>query len=270
MIYNKKSYAKVNIGLHVLNKREDNYHNLSTYFHKIDLFDDIQIEILPSSGLSVNIKGNESYLTSGLDLMEKAAVAFSAAANIKFCLNIIIEKRIPHQAGLAGGSSNAATILKTLNEHFNIYTTDELITLSLTVGSDLAFFIYDKSAAYALSRGELLSEVESVKYPILLIKKGSVSTSSAFSKIKPYKKELPAWTTDLALWPKLYTNDFDIIQEIREEELFVNALKNYYNTTTGSGAAQVVIFSSFKEREDFILNNNLFISSYSIYLSELI
>ena len=270
MIVDKKSYAKVNIGLHVLNKREDNYHNLSTYFHKIDLFDDIQIEILESNELSVNIDGNSSYLTSGLDLMEKAAIVYSHNANVKFKLNIAITKRIPHEAGLAGGSSNAATILQTLNEYYKYFTKEELIELSLKVGSDLAFFLFDSSAAYALSRGEVLTSVKACSYPIIIAKKGRVSTKAAFSQLVPERIELSSWTTELSEWKDKYTNDFDIIQEMRKEEIFIKATKDYYNTTSGSGASQLIVFENEEQRERFIAKNEAFMTSYEVYLTKLI
>ena len=75
-IYNERAYAKVNIGLRVLQKREDGFHPLKTIFLKIDLFDDITLKISDSNNLKVKIFGNEEYIGSNVDLMEKACILF--------------------------------------------------------------------------------------------------------------------------------------------------------------------------------------------------
>ena len=108
MIIEKKAYAKVNLGLRVLSKRPDGFHPLKTIFHLIDLHDVITLDVSDSAVTEVAVKGNEDYLPpGGVDLMEKAARLFSATSGITFRALITIEKHIPSQAGLGGGSSDA-------------------------------------------------------------------------------------------------------------------------------------------------------------------
>ena len=258
-IYNERAYAKVNLGLRVLQKREDGFHPLKTIFHKIDLFDDITLKINDSNNLKVKIFGNEEYIGSNVDLMEKACILFSNKTNIYFDIEIKINKKIPFQAGLGGGSSDCATVLLTLNKHFNnVLTKAELLKIALMLGSDVPFFITGSDAAYAEGRGELLKEAEGVSYPIVILKKkGSlVSTKEAFKKLDErnyISSDFPSWPLELKLWKNNLVNDFDIIQPIRAEDEFkLLASRASFDSTCGSGSCQFLVFESDKQLNNFL------------------
>ena len=132
-----KSYAKVNIGLRIMGRRADGYHDLDTYFHRIELHDDIRLSFELRDETSVSITGNEGYMPStAMDLMEKAARLFSDLTGIRFHADISITKRIPVQAGLGGGSSNASTVLTALDSICGgVLSRDDLMDASLALGS---------------------------------------------------------------------------------------------------------------------------------------
>ncbi len=265
MEYNIKAYAKVNIGLRVLPRREDGYHPLKTYFHLIELHDNLFIKIEESSMLSISIEGNESYLPNGkMDLMEKVARLFAERNNKTFSLFIKIEKHIPVQAGLGGGSSDAASVLLTLNEYFAFpMSRESLIELSLLSGSDIAFFLSGFKAAYAENRGETLTPVPPVCYPIMLLKKEGeeVSTKEAFRLLDEEEERdvsLGPWPLPLEEWRGAYINDFDHLQNIVKEKTYQElSLSSLYNSVSGSGSVCFMVYPDKASCEDasIILNN---------------
>lgn len=256
MIIHTKAYAKVNIGLSVLERREDGYHNLDTYFHLTELADDLTLEVEEGSVTTVTIEGNEDYLAPGqTDLMEKAAHLFSSLCDMTFSLKVSIEKHIPHQAGLGGGSSDAASVLLALNEAFgNSLSRDVLVTSSLALGSDVPFFVSGLCCAHGSSRGEILKEETAVDYPILIVFRpgDKVSTGKAFSLLDERtvaSSPLPGWNADLSSWRGLYHNDFDFIQPILKDIAFSSiASRAPYSSTSGSGSSQILVFGSEEER----------------------
>lgn len=249
----RNSYAKVNIGLKVLEKRPDGYHDLDTYFHLIDLHDVIHFLFDKSSELSIDISGNESYLEKGrMDLMEKSARLFSSLSGIKFRLNIRIEKNIPSQAGLGGGSGNAASVLEVLNELcLSPFSREELADISLALGSDVPFFLCGSAAAHGQGRGEILSPITPVSYPLLVVQRTSdkVDTASAFRRLDERSADdvraLPPWTDDVSAWQKLYSNDFDIIQPVLKNAFYIAERENaLYSSTSGSGSSQILVYDN--------------------------
>ena len=194
-----KSYAKINIGLKVLEKRKDGFHDIDSYFHIIDLYDEIYPSATESRCLSVAIEGNAGYLDRGLDIMEKAAIAFSKATGLVFSLDVRIKKRIPSKAGLGGGSSNGAAILKYLNEYFS-HPLDEkgLADVALSVGSDLPFFISGLSAARVQGRGELISPCGLLTGDVdLFLPSFFETTSMVLIMIGKYARSCRGWNITL-------------------------------------------------------------------------
>ncbi len=259
MHYSRKAYAKVNIGLRVLAKREDGFHPLKTYFHKVSIADCIEMDIVESDVLSVYIRGNGAYVGNGMDLMEKAARTFSCRSGRIFTLSIDIDKRIPFQAGMGGGSSDAASVLLALNEHFSSpLSKKEIQDAALSLGSDVPFFTSGLDAAYAEGRGEVLSPVEAFSYPIVIIKKKGekVSTKEAFRLLderKTINEDIGLWPLPLKKWKENYVNDFDNLQEIRKDSRVMEILATApYNSTTGSGSAQLLVFGNEIERDSWI------------------
>ena len=273
--YRLNAYAKVNIGLRVLPKREDGYHPLKTYFHLIDLHDVIEIDIEDSESLVVKILGNEEYLEEGkVDLMEKACRLFFEESKETFSAFIKIEKNIPHQAGLGGGSSDAASVLLVLNKHFNnILSKEKIDQIALTLGSDVPFFTSGYIAAYAEGRGEILKEVEPLSYPlVLLMKRGDkMSTKEAFKELD---KELtrsdtiPSWPLPLSSWKGSFINDFMPLQNLPKEPLYKTLTSfSAYDSVSGSGSACFLIFPSVEEVEKFNIILNQLEIPYLIFFT---
>lgn len=250
-----KSYAKVNIGLRIMGRRADGYHDLDTYFHRIELHDDIRLSFELRDETSVSITGNEGYMPStATDLMEKAARLFSTMTGIRFHADISITKRIPVQAGLGGGSSNASTVLTALDSICGgVLSRDDLMDASLALGSDVPFFTSGFAAAHGQGRGEVLEEIEAVDLPLVIVQRRGdvVSTREAFRMADEERRDrlpLSPWTTDAARWRNLYTNDFDPIQPILKDRDYLECASTaLFHSTSGSGSSQLLVASGTED-----------------------
>ncbi len=177
------SPAKVNLGLWILEKRPDGYHNIYTVMHTISLYD--RIFIKPSFTKKVsfsnpNINPTESTVFRALNLFEEVT-------GIPQNYEIFVEKNIPIGSGLGGGSSNAAVLLKKLNEMFgNVLSEDELLKLAEYIGSDVPFFIKG-GFAVVKGKGEKLEHLNSkIKKKLFIIYPGvPSSTKEIYSKVTP-------------------------------------------------------------------------------------
>ncbi len=149
-----RSPAKLNLALDVLAKRSDGYHELKTVFERIDLCD--RITLWPRADGLVKVICSHPQVPKGpANLAAKAAMLLKQDLNLAQGLNIHIEKKIPVAAGLAGGSSNAATVLLGLNRLWKLRLSQkQLRDYAGRLGSDVTFFIYDVSYAVGEGRGE--------------------------------------------------------------------------------------------------------------------
>lgn len=180
-----KAPAKINIGLNILSKRPDGYHNLSTLFYPIlDLHD--VLTFAPADKFEFKCNA-DSIPNDENNLVVKAKNLLEAIS--KKTLNVKIElwKNIPSQAGLGGGSSDAAATLISLNEMFDLgFDNRKMIDLALQLGSDVPFFIKAKPAI-GTSRGEILDLINlKINEPILIINpRINIATKEAFQNIIP-------------------------------------------------------------------------------------
>lgn len=181
-VYLEKSPAKINLFLDVIEKREDNYHNIETIFQAIDLLDYVTVEITIEFGKSNDLDFS-LYIDSNLDeikdlgpdnLAVKAIEAYfeelpnQVLAEVsKVSIYVYIDKNIPLEAGLGGGSGNAAATLRALNKFFreNLdfgYSHSELLNLALKIGSDVPFGLIanEKPRVFAESRGEVFKDID--------------------------------------------------------------------------------------------------------------
>ena len=148
-----RAYAKINIGLLVLGKRTDGYHDLETVFHEIDCFDEIELEqhnkiMMTADSILVPIDGSNLCLS--------AATLLQKEKHVRQGVMIHLKKNIPISAGLGGGSSDAAAVLCGLNHFWELkLSNNQLRTLAAQIGSDVPFFI-EGGTAYATGRGEIL------------------------------------------------------------------------------------------------------------------
>ena len=180
------SPAKLNLALRVVNKRPDGYHNLKTLFERINLCDDIHI-VSRNDG-KIRIICSHPHVPQGIkNFVYRAAKLMQDDNNVSRGADITIVKRIPVAAGLAGGSSNAATALLGLNNVWNLgLTKDKLLQYGRKIGSDVPFFLYDYSWGLGTRCGDYVKEVPiSTKiWHILVIPRIKMYSREVFTRFK--------------------------------------------------------------------------------------
>lgn len=246
--------AKINIGLYVTEKRSDGFHNLESVFYPVELCDILEITILEGS------KGECYFQSSGiiLDCPDEKNLVVKAyrMLNERFDLPSVavhLHKQIPFGAGLGGGSSDAAFMLKGLNQLFDLRLSDyELEQYAAHLGSDCAFFIKDRPA-YAHGKGEELELValNLQGWRLALVKPNcNVSTAEAYGGIVPKPSDfnlhrLP--TLPVNEWREKISNDFEkticsIYPQIEQIKQQLYGQGAVYASMSGSGATVYALF----------------------------
>ena len=186
------SNAKINIGLNVFQKESDSYHNIDSIMAPIDLVDEMDVTFYSDLG-DLKIECSDKNIpTDERNILYKTYKAFfEESKKEKRKIDIILKKNIPSEAGLGGGSSNAGFFLKLLNEHYgNIYNESELEELAMKIGSDVPFFIKNKTARVR-GKGNKVELIENnLKDSIILIKPldFGVSTKEAYDSFDNLKE----------------------------------------------------------------------------------
>jgi 4-diphosphocytidyl-2-C-methyl-D-erythritol kinase len=178
-----ESPAKVNLMLRVLRRREDGYHDIKTIFQKISLHDTLWFALKRTGGVSIST--NDLNLATGEgNLVHRAALLVLNRSDYKGGIAVRIRKKIPIAAGLGGGSSNAATTLKALNQLLRLdLTRKELMNMGLKLGADVPFFLM-KGSALGSGIGERLQEIQLPELWYVLINPNfEVSTASVYRKV---------------------------------------------------------------------------------------
>ncbi|QQP70366.1 4-(cytidine 5'-diphospho)-2-C-methyl-D-erythritol kinase [Carnobacterium sp. CS13] len=180
----EKAPAKINLSLDVLQKREDGYHELEMVMTSIDLADRVTLKTIADNQIS--IRSNNGFLP--LDQRNhayKAALLIKETFDIQLGVDIVIEKKIPIAAGLAGGSSDAAATLRGLNQLWDLgLTLEELAVLGAEIGSDVPYCVYGGSA-FATGRGEKIEPLDEIPqcWVVLVKPKKGISTGTVFSAL---------------------------------------------------------------------------------------
>ena len=249
--------CKINLGLNIIRKREDGYHDVETVFYPIqinDVLEIIQSETkdsiegvqFTSSGLTINGNTSGNLCVIAYQLLKKD---FPSLPSVKMHLH----KHIPMGAGLGGGSADGAFALKLLNDKFKLnLSKDQLINYALQLGSDCPFFILNK-ACHATGRGEILNpiEIDLSNYSFALIHPGiHIATPWAFQQIKPCVKEktiAEIIKTPIHSWKETLINDFE--KAVFEAYPNLKKIKNelyqqgaIYASLSGSGSSLFGIF----------------------------
>jgi 4-diphosphocytidyl-2-C-methyl-D-erythritol kinase len=174
-----KAYAKINLGLDVLRKREDGYHDVCMIMQSLYLHDTITINKSTSEGIF--IKTNLSYLPSDQgNLVYKAAALFQETISVKDGLHIKLDKMIPVAAGLAGGSSDAAATLRGLNELYQAgLSVEELKKLGIKLGADVPYCIM-LGTALSEGIGEVLTPLPPMPDCSILLVKPDINVSTKY------------------------------------------------------------------------------------------
>ena len=263
MIKNIICPAKINLFLEITGRREDGYHTLDTLMHTVSLADTLCIDITRGEGnIKLAANGGMPIPTDEKNIAYRAAQKYMSAFDIKgYDISIVIDKKIPVSAGLGGGSTDGAGVLRALEDTFKIGDRETLDKIALSIGADVPFCMYG-GCMRAGGIGEILSPVSEIpKDMFIVIAKGEigVNTAKAYADID----KLPAYTpknademikriengdrsfTDL-LFNRFEDSVLNYIPEIRlikEELLKFGALSALMS---GSGSAVYAFFEDKK------------------------
>ncbi len=254
-----RSYAKINLGLHILGKRDDGYHEIRTVYQTISLFDRIKIDLLRKQ--RTEFRCDHRGVAASDNLVLKAIRLVQERYGIKEGFSVHLEKRIPVGAGLGGGSSNAAVTLLGICRLLNLeFSSSELIELAGLLGSDVPFFLVG-GKAIGIGRGsEVYPLVEGAKKLVLLVvPTDSVSTPDAFSRIsfqltmRIGKSMIPVFCSrywDTLCDEKILENDFEsvVFCDFPELKRLKEALLRSGAVGAGLTGSGSVVFGLFTQR----------------------
>jgi len=245
--------AKINIGLNITGLLPNGYHSIETVFYPVDIFDHLEVESLPDAtenqffvkGLPIEGKPENNLVIKAWQLLRNE---YNIAP-----VKITLDKNIPMGAGLGGGSSDAAFMLKSLNELFQLHIDrKKLKHLAARLGADCAFFI-DNQPVFAQGKGDEFQPIAfSLKKFYLLVVKPDIhiSTAEAYAETVPKKSEVSLKELikkPIEEWKYFIKNDFEdsvfkrfpLIAEIKQK-LYDNGA--VYASMSGSGSAVYGIF----------------------------
>lgn len=258
------SPAKLNLGLLIVGKRDDNYHLLESVFCLIDLFDQIEINITINNPSIVLVEHNQAWAYKD-DLAYRAAKLLQSYTQSPHGAKIKLKKHIPVGSGMGGGSSNAATILLTLNQLWQTKLTKaKLQNLALSLGADVPFFIYN-SPAYATGIGEILSPIDIPQYYFVLIQPNfQINTTALFSSLN-YNPKLAKSLMPKELLESKHNDLLSIAIRIYPElKTLIGQLETYGKVyMTGSGSTLYLCFSKLYDAKKVA---KILKKSYNIYL----
>jgi len=253
--------AKINLGLNVVNKRPDGYHNIETIFYPVPVKDALEI---------VEAKGDETFTLAGIPIEAKAPdnLVIRALQLIRKRypippLDIYLMKGIPFGAGLGGGSADAAYMLKLVNQYCKLEIPDKTLEeLAATIGADCPFFIQNKPV-FATGIGNIFTPVNlSLKgYYFGLVKPNiMVSTPEAYSLVTPRHPSVSLKEIiqkPIHEWRELMVNDFE--KSVFKQYAVIRDLKSFfyergavYASMSGSGSS---VFGLFRKQPDFYLKD---------------
>lgn len=254
----KYAPAKLNLGLQILDQRKDGFHNLISIFQTIDLCDRLTFTCAPD-GQTLFSCDNKHLPTGADNLVCRAVDVFRRATHINRGVQIHLDKYIPHGAGLGGGSSDAATVLLTLNEIWDTHLPlSELCDLGLTLGSDVPFFMQN-GTALVQGRGELLQYIpwSGKTVYVLVAPPFTIDTGWAYANYKKALTEKGGYATflnsvnpdDICISELLrhIENDFLplILQTHPEAALILSEFENagaHVTSLSGSGSTLYGVF----------------------------
>ncbi len=272
-----KAYAKINLGLRILRKRVDGFHDIETVFHRINLFDEITFE----NSDNISLECNDPVIpTDDNNLCIRAVKLLKLKYNITTGVHISLKKNIPVGAGLGGGSSDAACILQNLTKFWKIDTEqDDLFQLASQLGSDVPYFLTN-GTAHATGRGEKLEYFElDVPYWIVIVFPSiHISTSWAYGNLKLRSiidnKSLKDILIKHINYPKILKkkiqNDFEELvsenySDIKKIKLYLYECGAEFVQLSGSGSS---VFAFFKEEQVAMATTTSFKENYKTYLTE--
>jgi 4-diphosphocytidyl-2-C-methyl-D-erythritol kinase len=258
--------SKINIGLNIINRRPDGYHNLETIFYPLNIKDALEIieadELsFESSGLEIPGRLEDNLCIKGYHLLKKD---FKLPP-----IKIHLHKRIPIGAGLGGGSADAAFFIRLLNQNFNLgLTDDQMVDYARRLGADCAFFIQNKPV-FAFDKGDEFEPVklDLSKYKIVLVMPPvHVSTAEAYSGVKPAPVQqslMELIYKPVTEWKNYIKNDFEVSvfknnPVIRGVKAALYESGAIYASMSGSGASVFGIFDELPDLSELEKTNEVF------------
>lgn len=245
--------AKINLGLSILSRRPDGYHDIDTVFYPIPVRDALEIVESADADASLHVSGNAIDCPAEKNLAMRAYRLLQAEYGLP-PVDIFLHKAIPDGAGLGGGSADAAFVLVMLRDMYRLPLTDaDLMTRAATLGADCAFFVANRPMR-AVGIGYELTpiEVSLAGYALLLVKPDVyVSTRDAYAAVVPHVPELSvadAVALSVEQWQGRLVNDFEasvfakfpVIADVKAAMLDAGAL---YAAMSGSGSSVFGIFA---------------------------
>jgi 4-diphosphocytidyl-2-C-methyl-D-erythritol kinase len=249
--------AKINLGLQVIEKRPDGFHNIETIFYPVSLSDALEFVILQGKG------EEDEFVNTGIDIktLPEKNLVIRAVRRLRANypvppLKIHLHKAIPAGAGLGGGSSDAACMIRSMNKCFRLDISDiKMKKISLELGSDCPFFL-NPVPSYGTGRGELLKQVAPVLegYHIALINPGFIiSTKEAYQNCRPSVHETnleEIFKSPVASWRKSMINDFEdfvfrVYPQLEELKKALYKSGAVYSSMTGSGST---VYGIYKDK----------------------
>jgi 4-diphosphocytidyl-2-C-methyl-D-erythritol kinase len=254
VIQTRRAPAKINLGLHVLRRRPDGFHDLATVFQRIPWEDELAAR--PASDERIALTCSDPALPTDDDnLVVRAARMLAGACDVERGARLRLEKHLPAGAGLGGGSSDAAAALRLLSDFWSLDATDETLRkLAARLGSDVPFFL-GAPAAYATGRGDVLHPMRDYRLPfplVVAVPDVAVSTPDAYRLVAPSNQDRPdlravVRSNDPARWRRELTNDFE--EPVVEAYPVIGAVRAAlresgaaYAALSGSGSAVFGVF----------------------------
>ena len=263
---NELAFAKINLFLDVIGRREDGFHNIYSVMQSISLCDEITVNATKSDNIIISLSCDDCALPVGEDnLIYKAARKYLDVYGIKAKLDITLTKRIPIGAGLGGGSSDAAATLRALNKIYGLSTDEELIKIASELGSDVPFCLIG-GRAICTGRGENVSPlaVYPLNHYVVSIGKERISTPAAYKALdEKYSNFDNSTYTPIEYIGQTY-NIFESVTEVADIDkikkiLIKNGAENAM--MSGSGPSVFGIFATEDEArhaESELINNGFY------------
>ena len=262
-----RASCKINLGLNILCRREDGFHDLETVMIPIpEVYDVVEVNradgssVFEQEGLEIDCNAEDNLCMKALRLMQRLYGIGEA--------HIRLEKRVPFGAGLGGGSSDATAVILALNEIYELGLSEERLTeVAAMIGSDTAFFVRN-SPQFCTGRGEKMTPIElplQGKYLAIVNPAEGVSTKEAYSGVKPAVPEVrlaEALQRPMEEWQSVVKNDFEphvfaahpVIAELKKVMLDAGAI---YASMSGSGSA---VFGIFENKPELNIGTDIYLT----------
>ncbi len=224
-MYTEKANAKINVYLNIQSRREDGYHNIVSVMQTVTLCDLVTVDFQPApqSQIMLSVSGDDELPTDCRNLAWRAAERFLQHTHLTGVVQILIQKHIPMSAGLAGGSADAAAVLRALNRLCKeLLTTEELCEIGITLGADVPFCIRG-GTMLVTGVGEKLKRISAMPPCTLVVAIGGkgVSTPQAYAALDE--------KYSFFAYPRAEDNDVYQLIDLWQDDALAASCASFYN-----------------------------------------